>query len=74
MGGTGWVGVQLSQIVLSELRPSALAKEEQSKELDVKNPLSWCGIPRFNGLKAASSVASYAQLEALEAPRPPAEI
>ena len=31
LGGTGWVGVQLSQIVLSELRPSALAKEEQSK-------------------------------------------
>ena len=28
LGGTGRVGVQLSQIVLSELRPSALAKEE----------------------------------------------
>ena len=38
--------------MLSELRPSAqpvtaLAKEEQSKSVEVKDPLSLCGIPRF---------------------------
>ena len=49
MGGTGWVGVQLTQIVLSELRPSALAKVQRRSKasVDVKDPLSLCGIPRF---------------------------